>query len=171
MAGLLAFIFGAYFMFSVAGKSQDFPLVFVEFGVPAVVIHVFYKNIRESSTIAFIGTVFATGFVLAMQAGRMGFYGPIFNFKMYLLPRLLVLLASMGVSFTLIYIYNKDVIYSIIGSLIGLAIISALLLIILFAFFEFEFNLVLSPWVSTLLGYVIPIFTGVAVIRLISVRG
>jgi len=171
MAGLLAFIFGAYFMVSVAGRSESFLFIFAEFGVPAVAVHVLYKNIRESSTIAFVGTVFAAGFVLATRAGRMGFYGPIFDFKIYFLPRLLVLLASMGVSFVLLYIYNKNITRSIIGSLIGLAIISALLLIILFAFFEFEFNLFLSPGVSILLWYGLPIFTGVAVIRLIGVRG
>ncbi|GEM_PF-5084798 len=168
MAGLLAFIFGAYFIFSVVDRSQDFPFIFAMFGIPAVAVHVIYKNIRESSTIAFVGTIFAAGFELAKRAGTMGFYGPIFDFEIYVLPRLLVLLASTGVSFALVYIYNKNITRSIIGSLIGLAIISALLLIILFAFFEFGFNLFLSTWVSISLGYGLPIFTGVAVIRLIG---
>ncbi|MDW7726962.1 MAG: hypothetical protein SCH70_07595 [Candidatus Methanoperedens sp.] len=154
MAGLLAFIFGTYFIFSVVDRSQDFLFVFAAFGIPAVAVHVLYKNIRESSMIAFVGTIFAAGFELATRAGTM--------------PRLSVLLASTGVSFALIYIYNKNITRSIIGSLIGLAIISALLLIISFTFFEFGFNLFLSTWVSILLGYGLPIFTGVAVIKLIG---
>lgn len=176
MAGLLIFVLGTIFTSIYFDRSQDILSIIPAFGITATVTYAFSKNIRVTSAIAFTGTVFFIGFMLGMSAGTEGFYGPAFGFELYFLPRLLELLAITAISSMILYTYCKNIPGSVKGSLIGLAIISALLLITIFTFFKFGFNLLLyqfdSPlWIKAVMYAFIPIFTGVIVVKLTGCRG
>ncbi|MFZ3167555.1 MAG: hypothetical protein WA130_08050 [Candidatus Methanoperedens sp.] len=191
LAGVVVFVLGTIFAsIIIASWGLDllfsdfiaFPFITLESLMPALgfsfaVAYVFSKNIRESSTIAFTGTLFFGIFFVI---------GYPIDFQRFFLPRLLALLASIPVSSVILYTtYCKNIRRSIKGSLLGLSILSSLLSLIIFAFLKFGncwriwdygcFDLIRflsgSPlWMKAVIYIFIPVLAGVTIIKLTAHR-
>lgn len=194
LAGVVVFVLGTIFTsVIIAGWGLDllfpdflvFPFQTLESLMPALgfsfaVAYAFSKNIKESSAIVFTGILF---FGIFFDVFIIGY--PV-DFQRFFLPRLLALLASIPVSSVILYTtYCKNILRCIKGSVLGLASLSSLLSLIIFAFLKFGncwrvwdygcLDLIRflsgSPlWMKAVMYIFIPILAGVTIIKLTGHR-
>jgi hypothetical protein len=182
LAGVVVFVLGTSTIVAEWGVDYitdfpAFPFLTLEglmpaFGFSFAAAYAFSKNIRESSAIAFTGTLFFGIF----------FYGFMIGSNPSVLPRISALLASIPLSSIILYTtYCKNILRSIKGSLLGLSILSSLLSLIIFAFLKFgdcwrvwDYGcldlmgyLAGSPlWMKAIIYIFIPILAGIIIVRL-----
>ncbi len=189
LAGVVVFVLGTIFASIIIANFLDllfpdflvFPFLTLEYLMPALgfsfaVAYAFSKNIRQSSAIAFTGTLFFEIFCSVFIIGY-----PI-DFQRFFLPRILALLASIPILSVILYTtYCTNILRSIKGSLLGMSILSSLLSLIAFAFLKFgncwkvwdygcldliRFLSVSPLWMKAAIYIFIPILAGVTIIKI-----